>query len=136
MKPIKAIQDKIQDKKEADKKAAEKKVKGALPAPEEADEKAEGTVKTVKGTVSGMSRYGIAVEYGQDEKFTAFEMWANYLSNTTLSGAKKFSELAYGDTVELTYKELKGGGSRILKSVKLISKKPKEALLSASGADS
>ena len=117
--------------KEPKKKEAVKRAKDALPDIDDVDEKAEGTLETVRGTVSGSSRYGIAVEYGVGANSIAQEMWANYLSSTKLSGAKKFSELEYGDTVELTYKQLKDNSKKLLKSVKLIHKQPKEAFASA-----
>ena len=136
MKMFKPVQNtaKPADKKESAKKEVVKD-KRALPDMDAADEKAEGELRKVKGIVSGSSRYGIAVEHGMDANSVAQEMWANYLSSTTLSGAKKFSDLQYGDTVELTYKELKDGQKRLLKSVKLISKKPKETPNTSSGVN-
>ncbi len=99
-----------------------------LPTISKADAKAEGETKSLKGTVSGRSNYGIAVEYGQDPKLGTLEMWSDLMKQTELTGVKKFSDFQVGDTVEIVYKQLKDGSKRILKEVKLIRKAPKEAI--------
>lgn len=98
-----------------------------LPPIEKAEEEAEGEMRTLKGTVSARSSYGVAVEYGSDPKLGTREMWADFRKQTLVAGIKKFSDLEPGDQVQIKYKELKENSKKILKEIKLLKKAPKEA---------
>ncbi len=118
-------------KQEAVKTAAKtlkKEKKTVLLSVSEEDEKAEGKVYSLKGAVSGRNNVGLAVEYGEDPKLGMREGWFELNSKTALSGVKSLSELESGDLVTVTYKQLKDGSKRILKTVTLTGKAPKEAL--------
>ena len=121
--PLKVLQQalKIPAKKAAGAPAL-KVAKPQLPSISKEDKEAEGEVKELQGKVSGVSNYGLAVEYGDGSS----EMWADLLKETKLDGFKKMKDLQYGDTVEITYKELKESRKRLLQKVNFIRKKPQE----------
>lgn len=113
------------DKAKVSSEAKKKEV--ILPEMDPLDEKAEGTLKTLEGEVAGINHYGIAVMYEVDLKAgSSKELWLNFLKETKLSGVSSFSEFGYGDKVSATYKEIKGSQKRVIKSLALIQKKPKE----------
>ncbi len=93
-----------------------------LPSVSKEEAKAEGVVKTLQGTVSGVSNYGLAVEFEGGTR----EMWADLMKETTLEKVKKIRDIQIGDTVEIAYKELKNNSKRLLQKVKLVRRKPKE----------
>ena len=97
-----------------------------LPIVDPEDERAEGKTETLKGKVSGRNVFGVAVEYGSDEKNGAFEIWSTFNNKTKLSGVKNFSELQEGDIVEIKYKRIEKSGKNILQGVTLLQRKPKE----------
>ena len=101
---------------------AVKKLKIELPSVNKEDAEAEGEIKTLKGKVAGVNNFGVAVEYNDGAR----EMWADLMKETKLDGVKKFRDLEMGDTVELTYKELKNSSKRLLQKVRLIRRAPKD----------
>ncbi len=125
--PVKAA------KKEAVKKempGTTKKNKPELPDADPLDDKAEGVVKFLQGTVSARNNFGLAVVYGVDEKQTELELWSNYNKATKLVGYSNYSAIEEGDKVEIKYKQLsakEANNKKILKEVSLLQKKPKEA---------
>ena len=121
--PLKALQKALKiPVKKAAQAPAPKVATPQLPSISKEDSKAEGEVKKLQGKVSGVSNYGLAVEYDKG----ASEMWADLLKETKLDGFKKMRDLQYGDTVEITYKELKESRKRLLQQVNFIRKKPQE----------
>ena len=112
-----------------------KKTRFELPAVDEADEKAEGSTKFARGTVSAKSRFGLAVVYGTDPVKGDLEIWSDYNKSTKISGYKNPAAIEEGDKVEVQYKQLKKAGKkRILLEVRLLEKKPKEETAPASSA--
>ena len=129
--PVKAVLKKAAIKKTAVLDSQEtvvtKKPKFQLPDVDEADEKAEGTTKFLKGTVSAKSNFGVALVYGEDPVKGELEMWSEYNKSTKLSGYKNFAAIEEGDKVEIRYKQLKKTGKkRILQEMRLVEKKHKE----------
>lgn len=112
----------ILPKIESVKKAAVKTPKIDLPGMSKEDAEAKGEIKKLKGKVAGINNYGVAVEYNDGAR----EMWADFMKETKLEGVKKFRDLEMGDTVEITYKELKTSSKRLLQKVHLVRRKPKE----------
>jgi hypothetical protein len=95
------------------------------PAMTKEEQRAEGKVKSLKGKVSGINNFGLAVEYGAEGK-VAREMWADLMKETKLEGVKSLKELNYGDEVELTYKEIKSNSKRLLLKARLVRRAPQE----------
>ena len=119
----------VKVKKETSKKEAPgaKKNKPELPETDPLDDKAEGVVKFLQGTVSAKNNFGVAVVYGVDEKQTELELWSNYNKSTKLSGYANYTAVEEGDQVELKYRQLKANNKKILKELRLVQKGLKEA---------
>lgn len=91
------------------------------------EQEAEGLSRTLEGEVTGRSNFGLAVLDEQGEAAgKAMEYWLNYHQGVQILGFRHPSELQDGDRVRVTYKELSDSHKKILKSVSLVEKKPKE----------
>ena len=110
------------------KSIAKKSKNPVLPELSEDDERIQGTMKSVKGTVAGRDNYGVAIEYGSDGKAGALEMWAALNSKTKLSGIRSISDLEMGDIAEVKFKESFDGRKKIIQSVALLQRKPAESM--------
>jgi hypothetical protein len=80
---------------------------------------------TTKGTVTGVSPQGFALEYGIDKKAGSMEIWFNYNDGIKFSGMGSAGELGEGDTVFVVYDQAPNK-VRIVKEMTLLKKKPKE----------
>lgn len=111
---------------------------GAMPAAKETPKKKSGLrerdpelvkaatkPKTVQGLVTGVSRQGIAIEYGSDPKQGGLEIWFNYVEGMKYSGFEDLSQLAEGDTVGVEYKEA-ADHRKLVDKLTLVAKKAVE----------
>ena len=91
----------------------------------EPEKKIEVVEKETKGTVTGTSRLGFAVEYGADENAGGMEIWFNYGDGMKLRGLTQVSEIREGDVLGVVYDETPDH-HRAIKEISLISKKANE----------
>jgi hypothetical protein len=78
-----------------------------------------------KGTVTGVSRQGFAVEYAVDKKAGGMEVWFNYGEGMKLAGMESVSELGEGDQVFVVYDQAPNNTKHV-KEITLLKKKPAE----------
>ena len=109
--------------------AVKKAKKVELPSMSKEDQKTQGKMMTIKGMVTGVNNYGLAVEYGDDPKLGAREMWAELMTETKMSGFNKIRDIQMGDTVQLTYKDIGNGNKKLLKEIKFLKRKPAEPVV-------
>jgi hypothetical protein len=106
--------------------SAKKSEKAKSPAPETEAEKVPMVEMEKKGTVTGTSRQGFALEYGVDKKAGGMEIWFNYGEDMKLGRMQSTSELEMGDTVHVVYDQAPNKSRRV-KEITLLKKKPRES---------
>ncbi len=107
------------------KKVVKKEENAKAKAPETEAEKVPMVEIAKKGTITGVSRQGFALEYAVDKKAGGMEIWFNYGEGMKLGGMGDASELGEGDTVYVVYDQAPNN-SRHVKEISLLQKKPAE----------
>ena len=90
--------------------------------------------KRTEGTVTGIDRSGLAVEYSVSDE-TSKEIWLNFGAEISYRGLQDQSEIAVGDVVRAVYDE-SPTNARLVKEIVMIRKMPVEPEAPAEGEES